>query len=66
MTYSISTGNVGPGQPGYSAEYAGYVEMSRSGESYPYVACSVTLSASGIDLIENRLEFEKKFPNGGK
>ena len=45
-------------------ERCGYVEMSRSGESHPYVACSVALTASGIDLIENGPEFRKRFPGG--
>ena len=44
-------------------ERSGYVEMSRSGESHPYVACSIVLTAAGIDLIEDRPEFRKRFPD---
>jgi hypothetical protein len=43
-------------------EKKGYIELSKSVDCPPYVACSVTLSADGIDLIEDRDRFENAFP----
>ncbi|MBF0223935.1 MAG: hypothetical protein HQK76_00645 [Desulfobacterales bacterium] len=42
-------------------EKCGYVELAKSVESYSYVALSATITAIGIDLIENEFEFNKKF-----
>lgn len=43
-------------------EKCGYLELGRSFESPPFVACSVGLTAQGIDLIENEGEFGLRFP----
>ena len=43
-------------------EKCGYLELGRSFESPPFVACSVGLTAQGIDLIENKDEFGLRFP----
>ena len=43
-------------------EKSGWVELSQSYDEPPYIAASASLTAKGIDLIENDAEFEKKFP----
>ena len=43
-------------------EKSGWVELSKSYDEPPYVAASVTLTAKGIDIIENDAEFDTKFP----
>jgi len=43
-------------------EKCGYVELSRSSESPPYVASSVNITAKGIDLVEDESEFKRRFP----
>ena len=34
-------------------EKCGYLELGRSYDSPPFIACSVALTARGIDLVEN-------------
>jgi len=46
-------------------EKCGYVELSKSDESLPYVATSATITAAGIDLIEDKERLAKKFPLSG-
>jgi hypothetical protein len=43
-------------------EKCGYVELSKSTDAFPYVANSVSLTAMGIDLVENQEKFHRKFP----
>jgi len=40
----------------------GYVELGKAIESPPYIASTATLTAEGIDLIENEIEFNQRFP----
>jgi len=44
-------------------EKCGYVELGKSHDSAPYVAPFATLTAAGIDLIEDEKRFNKKFPS---
>jgi hypothetical protein len=46
-------------------EKAGYLALSRSTESYPFVACAASLTARGIDLIENPVALNRLFPPEG-
>ena len=43
-------------------EKCGYVELGKSVESPPYIASSISLTAGGIDLIEDDIEFNRRFP----
>ena len=43
-------------------EKCGLVELGKSIECPPYIASSVTLTAQGIDLVENETEFMRRFP----
>jgi len=43
-------------------EKCGYLELGRSFESPPFIACSVALTAQGIDLVENEDEYGLRFP----
>ena len=43
-------------------EKCGFVELGKSIECPPYIASSVTLTAQGIDLVENEIEFKRHFP----
>jgi len=43
-------------------EKCGLVELGRSYDSPPFIACSVGLTARGIDLIENEEAFNSRFP----
>lgn len=43
-------------------EKCGYLELGRSFESPPFIACSVALTAQGIDLVENEDEYSLRFP----
>jgi len=42
-------------------EKSGLVELGRSYDSPPFIACSVALTALGIDLIENEKAFNLRF-----
>ena len=44
-------------------EKGGLVELGRSYDSPPFIACSVALTAQGIDLIENEEAFKSHFPD---
>jgi hypothetical protein len=46
-------------------EKCGYVELDKSMDCPPYVSCTATITATGIDLLENHQKFEKKFPETG-
>lgn len=43
-------------------EKSGYVELTRSGDCLPYVACAAAISAPGIDLVEKGRDFDERFP----
>ena len=43
-------------------EKSGLVELGRSIENPPYVASSASLTAVGIDVIEDDADFNKRFP----
>ena len=40
-----------------------FVELDRSMDCPPYISCTAVITALGIDLVENQVEFEKKFHN---
>ena len=42
-------------------EKCGYVELDKSMDCPPYVSCTATMTAKGIDLVENLHEFNNKF-----
>jgi hypothetical protein len=42
-------------------EKCGFVELGKSIECPPYIASSATLTAKGIDLIEDQAEFKRLF-----
>ena len=42
-------------------EKCGYLELGRSYDSPPFIACSVALTALGIDIIENEEAFRSRF-----
>jgi len=42
-------------------EKCGFVELGKSIEAPPYIACSAMISARGIDLVENEVEFNHRF-----
>ncbi len=43
-------------------EKSGYLELDRSPDCHPFVACSVSISAVGIDLVEDPAGFNRRFP----
>ena len=43
-------------------EKCGYIELGKSTESFPYVACSASITAAGVDLAEDKKAFNKRFP----
>jgi len=42
-------------------EKSGFVELSKSIDTPPYIACSASITAAGIDLIEDVDEFGNRF-----
>ncbi len=44
-------------------EKCGYIELGTSVEAPPYVASTATLTAAGIDLIEDGEQFDRRFPD---
>jgi len=44
-------------------EKCGYVELGKSIECPPYIASSATITAKGIDMVEDEIEFNKRFPD---
>jgi hypothetical protein len=40
------------------------IELDKSGDCPPYIACSVTISAAGIDLVEDKEKFNQVLPQG--
>ncbi|MFC1815339.1 hypothetical protein ACFL0M_05210 [Thermodesulfobacteriota bacterium] len=47
-------------------EKCGYIELGKSLEGPPFIACSAVITAEGIDLIENEAEFNRRFPDEKK
>ncbi len=43
-------------------EKCGYVELDKSMDCPPYISCTATITARGIDLIEDFQKFDKNFP----
>ena len=43
-------------------EKCGYVELAKSDAIPPYIAPAAVITYDGIDLIENRDRFDKRFP----
>lgn len=43
-------------------EKCGFVELGKSIQSPPYIASSVSLTAAGIDLVEDAEAFDGRFP----
>lgn len=43
-------------------EKCGYAELDKSMDCPPYISCTATITAKGIDLVENRDRFDVKFP----
>jgi hypothetical protein len=42
-------------------EKCGYIELDKSPDCPPYVTCTATITAVGIDLVEDEAEFSSKF-----
>jgi hypothetical protein len=42
-------------------EKRGLVEVIRSSDCQPYVACAASISAAGVDLVEDRYALDKQF-----
>jgi len=42
-------------------EKCGYLELGKSTESYPYVACSASITAAGVDLAEDKKALNRRF-----
>lgn len=45
-------------------EKCGYVELDRSMDCPPYISCTTSITAGGIDLVENEERFREKFSGG--
>jgi len=43
-------------------EKCGFVELGKSIEAPPFVACTASITEKGIDLIEDAERFNRKFP----
>ncbi len=43
-------------------EKCGYLELDKSSDCPPFISCSASITAEGIDLIENESGFDKRFP----
>jgi len=43
-------------------EKCGYLELGKSSEAYPYVACSAAITVAGVDLAEDENAFNRRFP----
>ncbi|MFC1828812.1 hypothetical protein ACFL0O_04285 [Thermodesulfobacteriota bacterium] len=55
-----------PGELNWNIVYlekCGYVELAKSYECPPFIAPSVTITASGIDIVEDEREFNSRFPD---
>ena len=43
-------------------EKCGYIELDKSPDCPPYVTCTATMTADGIDLVEDDTRFSSRFP----
>ena len=43
-------------------EKCGYVELDRSMDCPPYISCTASITAKGIDLVEHVQKLDKIFP----
>jgi hypothetical protein len=43
-------------------EKCGYVELAKSDAIPPFIAPAAVITSHGIDLIEDRMRFDKRFP----
>jgi hypothetical protein len=46
-------------------EKCGFVELDKSMGCPPYVSCTASITAEGIDLVEHPAQLDKKFPQPG-
>ncbi len=44
-------------------EKCGYVTLDKSMDCPPYISCTASITARGIDIMENPQELENKFPS---
>lgn len=44
-------------------EKCGLIELAKAFDSPPFVACTVSITAAGIDLVEDQATFNKRFPS---
>ena len=44
-------------------EKCGYVELDRSMDCPPYISCTASITAKGIDLVEDVQKLDKIFPD---
>ena len=42
-------------------EKCGYIELDKSPDCPPYVTCTATITAGGIDLVEDEAKFSSRF-----
>ena len=47
-------------------EKCGYVELGTAIETPPFAACSASITASGVDLVEDEEHFNTRFAMGGE
>ena len=47
-------------------EKKGYLELDRSPDCSQFVACSASITAEGIDLVENESIFNSLFPESAE
>jgi len=55
----------GPEQLNWNIVYlekSGYVELDKSLDCPPFVSCTASITAQGIDLVENPAQLDQKFP----
>jgi len=43
-------------------EKCGYVDLDKSMDCPPYISCTATITAQGIDLVEDPQKLDKTFP----
>jgi hypothetical protein len=42
-------------------DQCGYIELDKSQDCPPYISCTAAITAKGIDLLENKSRFDKRF-----
>lgn len=43
-------------------EKCGYIELDKSQDCPPYISCAASITARGVDIVENRSRFDELFP----